>query len=168
MWPCEAADLESRIHVLMRLAEKTSHRDTLEVLCNLPGLKESNGEEEEGIFIVQTSSVFFLWKSNMALYTLTHVFGYSGFDIVQHSCFLQSWSTSPGSVLCSTLTCKCVWTGRYFLWPPTRWTSCCLKSWQLTMPCCRCFYTNWASRTFGFGQEKSSGVSIYVCSNRDL
>ncbi|XP_054462649.1 uncharacterized protein topaz1 isoform X2 [Anoplopoma fimbria] len=39
-WPCEPADLESRTRVLMRLAEKTSHRDTLEVLCNLPGLKE--------------------------------------------------------------------------------------------------------------------------------
>ncbi|XP_050921516.1 protein TOPAZ1 [Lates calcarifer] len=26
----------------MRLAEKTSHRDTLEVLCNLPGIKEPN------------------------------------------------------------------------------------------------------------------------------
>lgn len=49
LWPCEAADLESRIHVLMRLAEKTSHRDTLEALCNLPGLKEPNGEEQEGI-----------------------------------------------------------------------------------------------------------------------
>ncbi|XP_037651536.1 protein TOPAZ1 isoform X4 [Sebastes umbrosus] len=41
-WPCEPADLESRTRVLMRLAEKTSHRDTLEVLCNLPGLKEPN------------------------------------------------------------------------------------------------------------------------------
>lgn len=44
-WPCRTADLENRIHVLMRLAEKTSHRDTLEVLCNLPGLKEPNGKE---------------------------------------------------------------------------------------------------------------------------
>ncbi|KAL6100125.1 topaz1 [Pungitius sinensis] len=41
-WPCEHADLESRTRVLLRLAEKTSHRDTLEVLCNLPGLKEPN------------------------------------------------------------------------------------------------------------------------------
>ncbi|KAM6899571.1 protein TOPAZ1 [Xenentodon cancila] len=41
-WPCELADLESRTRVLMRLAEKTSHRDTLEVLCNLPGIKEPN------------------------------------------------------------------------------------------------------------------------------
>ncbi|XP_032391845.1 protein TOPAZ1 isoform X4 [Etheostoma spectabile] len=41
-WPCEPADLESRSRVLMRLAEKTSHRDTLEVLCNLPGLQEPN------------------------------------------------------------------------------------------------------------------------------
>ncbi|KAJ0054849.1 hypothetical protein NL108_006292 [Boleophthalmus pectinirostris] len=42
-WPCEAADLEKRTHVLLSLAEKTSHRDTLEVLSNLPGLKEPNG-----------------------------------------------------------------------------------------------------------------------------
>ncbi|XP_041822872.1 uncharacterized protein topaz1 [Melanotaenia boesemani] len=42
LWPCEPADLESRTRVLMRLAEKTSHRDTLEVLCNLPGIKEPN------------------------------------------------------------------------------------------------------------------------------
>ncbi|XP_056254599.1 uncharacterized protein topaz1 isoform X2 [Seriola aureovittata] len=41
-WPCEPADLDSRSRVLMRLAEKTSHRDTLEVLCNLPGIKEPN------------------------------------------------------------------------------------------------------------------------------
>nr|XP_019946442.1 PREDICTED: testis- and ovary-specific PAZ domain-containing protein 1 isoform X2 [Paralichthys olivaceus] len=41
-WPCEPADLDSRKHVLMRLAEKTSHRDTLEVLCNLPGIKMPN------------------------------------------------------------------------------------------------------------------------------
>ncbi|XP_058474532.1 uncharacterized protein topaz1 isoform X2 [Solea solea] len=41
-WPCEPADLDSRSHVLMRLAEKTSHRDTLEVLSNLPGIKESS------------------------------------------------------------------------------------------------------------------------------
>ncbi|CAK6961000.1 uncharacterized protein topaz1 isoform X1 [Scomber scombrus] len=39
-WPCEPADLESRSRVLMRLAEKTCHRDTLEVLRNLPGIKE--------------------------------------------------------------------------------------------------------------------------------
>ncbi|KAG8005077.1 Testis-and ovary-specific PAZ domain-containing protein 1, partial [Nibea albiflora] len=44
-WPCEPADLESRIRVLTRLAEKTSHRDTLDVLCNLPGLKEPNGHK---------------------------------------------------------------------------------------------------------------------------
>ncbi|XP_030597258.1 uncharacterized protein topaz1 [Archocentrus centrarchus] len=41
-WPCEPADLESRTRVLLCLAEKTSHRDTLEVLSNLPGVKESN------------------------------------------------------------------------------------------------------------------------------
>ncbi|XP_041665567.1 uncharacterized protein topaz1 isoform X2 [Cheilinus undulatus] len=41
-WPCESSDLESRIRVLQRLAEKSSHRDSLEVLSNLPGLKEPN------------------------------------------------------------------------------------------------------------------------------
>ncbi|XP_062266206.1 protein TOPAZ1 [Platichthys flesus] len=41
-WPCEPADLESRRHVLTRLAENTCHRDTLEVLCNLPGIKMPN------------------------------------------------------------------------------------------------------------------------------
>lgn len=45
-WPCEPADVESRTHVLTRLAEKTSQRDTLEVLCNLPGIQESNGERK--------------------------------------------------------------------------------------------------------------------------
>ncbi|KAM3596517.1 uncharacterized protein V6R79_015969 [Siganus canaliculatus] len=39
-WPCEPADLESRTRVLLRLAESSSHRDTLEVFSNLPGLKE--------------------------------------------------------------------------------------------------------------------------------
>ncbi|XP_055368845.1 uncharacterized protein topaz1 isoform X2 [Betta splendens] len=42
-WPCEPADLESRSCVLLSLAEKTSHRDTLEVLHNLPGIKEATG-----------------------------------------------------------------------------------------------------------------------------
>ncbi|XP_013876576.1 uncharacterized protein topaz1 isoform X2 [Austrofundulus limnaeus] len=41
-WPCEPADLESRTRLLTCLAEKTSHRDTLEVLCHLPGVKEPN------------------------------------------------------------------------------------------------------------------------------
>uniref|UniRef100_A0A667XAY7 Protein TOPAZ1 n=1 Tax=Myripristis murdjan TaxID=586833 RepID=A0A667XAY7_9TELE len=40
LWPSNPDDLEKRCHVLMRLAEKTSQRDTLEVLSNLPGLKE--------------------------------------------------------------------------------------------------------------------------------
>ncbi|XP_072303774.1 protein TOPAZ1 isoform X2 [Eucyclogobius newberryi] len=42
-WPCEATDLDKRTHVLLGLAEQTSHRDTLEVLRNLPGIKEPNG-----------------------------------------------------------------------------------------------------------------------------
>lgn len=48
--------MENRIHVLMRLAEKTAHRDTLEVLCNLPGIKEPHGEGLK----IKKSSVFFL------------------------------------------------------------------------------------------------------------
>ncbi|XP_014904340.1 uncharacterized protein topaz1 isoform X1 [Poecilia latipinna] len=40
LWPCEPTDLEARTNLLRRLAGKTSHRDTLEVLCNLPGVKE--------------------------------------------------------------------------------------------------------------------------------
>ncbi|XP_051729747.1 protein TOPAZ1 isoform X2 [Ctenopharyngodon idella] len=40
MWPCEQADIESRKHVLTLLAGKTSHRDTFEILTNLPGLRQ--------------------------------------------------------------------------------------------------------------------------------
>ncbi|TSK87410.1 Testis- and ovary-specific PAZ domain-containing protein 1 [Bagarius yarrelli] len=39
-WPCEQADIQNRRRVLTLLAEKTSYRDTLEVLTNLPGLKQ--------------------------------------------------------------------------------------------------------------------------------
>ncbi|KAI5623130.1 testis- and ovary-specific PAZ domain-containing protein 1 [Silurus asotus] len=39
-WPCEQADVQNRRRVLTLLAEKTSYRDTLEVLSNLPGLKQ--------------------------------------------------------------------------------------------------------------------------------
>lgn len=47
LWPCEPADVESRIGVMLRLAERTSDRGTLEILCNLPGLKEPNGERSK-------------------------------------------------------------------------------------------------------------------------
>lgn len=47
LWPCDAADVESRTRVLLRLGEKTSHRGTLEVLSHLPGLKEPNGERHK-------------------------------------------------------------------------------------------------------------------------
>ncbi|KAJ7991683.1 hypothetical protein DPEC_G00286430 [Dallia pectoralis] len=40
VWPCSVEDLTERRDVLVQLAEKTSHRDTLEILTNLPGLKE--------------------------------------------------------------------------------------------------------------------------------
>nr|XP_033492084.1 protein TOPAZ1 [Epinephelus lanceolatus] len=39
-WPCKPADLESRTQLLIRLAEKASHRNKMEILRNLPGLKE--------------------------------------------------------------------------------------------------------------------------------
>ncbi|XP_072550441.1 uncharacterized protein topaz1 [Salminus brasiliensis] len=39
-WPCEPGDVENRRRVLTLLAGKTSHRDTLEVLSNLPGLSK--------------------------------------------------------------------------------------------------------------------------------
>ncbi|XP_028317152.1 protein TOPAZ1 isoform X2 [Gouania willdenowi] len=42
LWPCEPVDLENRTNILMNLLEKTSLRDSLEVLSNLPGIKESN------------------------------------------------------------------------------------------------------------------------------
>ncbi|XP_068432276.1 uncharacterized protein topaz1 isoform X4 [Clinocottus analis] len=57
-WPCEPADLESRTRVLLRLAEKTAHRDTLEVLSNLPGFKEPND-------VVDTSRYSSLFNSHV-------------------------------------------------------------------------------------------------------
>nr|XP_057903560.1 protein TOPAZ1 isoform X2 [Doryrhamphus excisus] len=39
-WPCQPADLESRSRVLIHLSKSTSHRDTLEVLCHLPGIQD--------------------------------------------------------------------------------------------------------------------------------
>ncbi|XP_051992781.1 protein TOPAZ1-like [Xyrauchen texanus] len=39
MWPCEQADIDDRKRVLTLLAGKTSHRDTFEILTNLPGLR---------------------------------------------------------------------------------------------------------------------------------
>ncbi|XP_024862701.2 protein TOPAZ1 isoform X2 [Kryptolebias marmoratus] len=54
LWPCEPDDLESRTRLLICLAEKTSHRDTLEVLRHLPGLKEPN----DSIDISRYSPVF--------------------------------------------------------------------------------------------------------------
>ncbi|CAL8294712.1 unnamed protein product [Merluccius merluccius] len=53
-WPCEPRDLEKRTHVLMRLAESTSHRDTLEIFSKLPGIKEPH----ESIDISQYGAVF--------------------------------------------------------------------------------------------------------------
>ncbi|XP_077403867.1 uncharacterized protein topaz1 [Vanacampus margaritifer] len=43
-WPCQPPDLESRSRMLTHLAENASHRDTLEVLSNLPGIQEPNDQ----------------------------------------------------------------------------------------------------------------------------
>ncbi|KAI4892590.1 hypothetical protein NFI96_006886 [Prochilodus magdalenae] len=53
-WPCDQADVENRRRVLTLLAGKTSHRDTLEVLSNLPGLRQPL----DGIQVGEYSSVF--------------------------------------------------------------------------------------------------------------
>ena len=44
LWPCEPTDVIERTNMLVCLAKKTSHRDTLEVLTNLPGLQEPTGQ----------------------------------------------------------------------------------------------------------------------------
>ncbi|XP_061886188.1 uncharacterized protein topaz1 isoform X2 [Entelurus aequoreus] len=46
LWPCPPAHLESRSRVLIHLAERSSHRDTLEVLSNLPGIQEPSDQVE--------------------------------------------------------------------------------------------------------------------------
>ncbi|KAM8883697.1 protein TOPAZ1 [Synchiropus picturatus] len=40
MWPCSSDDLESRFYMMIKLSEKISCRDRLEVFSNLPGIKE--------------------------------------------------------------------------------------------------------------------------------
>ncbi|XP_061738548.1 uncharacterized protein topaz1 isoform X1 [Nerophis ophidion] len=46
LWPCPPAHLESRSRVLIHLAERSSHRDKLEVLSNLPGIQEPSDQVE--------------------------------------------------------------------------------------------------------------------------
>ncbi|XP_066499020.1 protein TOPAZ1 isoform X2 [Hoplias malabaricus] len=53
-WPCEEGDVENRRNVLTFLAGRTSHRDTLEVLCNLPGLSQTL----DGVDVCEYSAVF--------------------------------------------------------------------------------------------------------------
>ncbi|KAL7849627.1 hypothetical protein SRHO_G00189760 [Serrasalmus rhombeus] len=53
-WPCDQADVENRRRVLIVLAGKTSHRDTLEVLSNLPGLRQPL----DGVQLGEYSGVF--------------------------------------------------------------------------------------------------------------
>ncbi|XP_062840883.1 protein TOPAZ1 [Trichomycterus rosablanca] len=53
-WPCDEGDVHNRRTVLIQLAGKTSHRDTLEVLTNLPGLSQP----VDGVQPGEYSSVF--------------------------------------------------------------------------------------------------------------
>ncbi|KAM9456718.1 uncharacterized protein topaz1 [Clarias gariepinus] len=53
-WPCDLADIQNRRKILTLLAEKTSYRDTLEVLTNLPGLKQP----VDGVQAVEYDTVF--------------------------------------------------------------------------------------------------------------
>ncbi|KAK1799078.1 hypothetical protein P4O66_007344 [Electrophorus voltai] len=54
MWPCPHTDVVDRRRVLSQLAERTSHRDTLEVLANLPGLQQPI----DGVQVGEYCSVF--------------------------------------------------------------------------------------------------------------
>lgn len=49
--------MESRIRVSLRLAEKTSDKATLEILCNLPGLKEPNGERPKPTRVLRSADL---------------------------------------------------------------------------------------------------------------
>lgn len=40
VWPCDPADIDCRKRVLTLLAGRTSHRDTFDILTNLPGLRQ--------------------------------------------------------------------------------------------------------------------------------
>ncbi|XP_057210723.1 protein TOPAZ1 [Triplophysa rosa] len=40
VWPCDPADIDCRKCVLTLLAGRTSHRDTFDILANLPGLRQ--------------------------------------------------------------------------------------------------------------------------------
>ncbi|KAA0710794.1 Testis- and ovary-specific PAZ domain-containing protein 1 [Triplophysa tibetana] len=40
VWPCDPADIDCRKRVLTLLAGRTSHRDTFDILANLPGLRQ--------------------------------------------------------------------------------------------------------------------------------
>ncbi|XP_055075170.2 uncharacterized protein topaz1 isoform X1 [Misgurnus anguillicaudatus] len=49
VWPCDPPDIDYRKRVLTLLAGKTSHRDTFDILANLPGLKQPiNGVQING------------------------------------------------------------------------------------------------------------------------
>lgn len=80
--------------------------------------------------------------------------------ILCHLFSSQTWSISPRTVLCSTLTWNYVWTDKPSLWLQTQWPSCCLKSCQSTTLCCGHCCTNWASKTSGCVHGRSSEVSV--------
>ncbi|KAG7276092.1 hypothetical protein CRUP_035168 [Coryphaenoides rupestris] len=55
LWPCEPSDLEKRTHLLMWLAQNTSHRDKLEIL---KGTCESGPLSAESVDVSQYGTVF--------------------------------------------------------------------------------------------------------------
>ncbi|KAK3552690.1 hypothetical protein QTP86_020848, partial [Hemibagrus guttatus] len=65
-WPCDQADIQNRRRVLTLLAEKTSYRDTLEVLTNLPGLKQP-------VDGVQTSEHNTMFNAHLRRCVMNHV-----------------------------------------------------------------------------------------------
>ncbi|XP_026993983.1 protein TOPAZ1 isoform X6 [Tachysurus fulvidraco] len=66
VWPCDQADLQNRKRVLTLLADKTSYRDTLEVLTNLPGLKQP-------IDGVQASEYNTMFNAHLRRCVMSHV-----------------------------------------------------------------------------------------------
>ncbi|XP_055081349.1 uncharacterized protein topaz1 [Periophthalmus magnuspinnatus] len=127
-WPCEAVDLEKRTHVLLCLAEKTSHRDTLEVLSNLPGLKEPNGHIDiskytpfftahlqvcldRQILVLASDLVDFMLDKNLPvdhamLHTLLHKLGKQNFWLKAREIFKNSMSKGYHPEVCAPLGLK--------------------------------------------------------------
>ncbi|RVE66395.1 hypothetical protein OJAV_G00106800 [Oryzias javanicus] len=87
-WPCDPADLENRARVLKHLAEKTSQRETLEILQNMPDVSKSTSMfnshlqacVDRQILPVASDTVDFMLSNKLAvdhtlLQTLLHKLG---------------------------------------------------------------------------------------------